>query len=173
MPVVKNSRNFPAAMRNKLIAKIHVAKKQLGLDEDEYRGIIQGATNGESDSCKGCNEAQLEQVMSRMTEWGFKPIVSASPAEGDKKPKIKLSPATRGKPDPTQIDKIRAMWIDLANKGIIRNRSDDAIQSFAKRLTRVDRLEWLSTKQCQTVLAALKAMEQKAVNNDNVITETH
>jgi phage gp16-like protein len=170
MSAVKNSRNFPAAMRNKLIAKIHVAKKQLGLNEDEYRGIIQGVTNGESESCKDCNEAQLEQIMSRMTEWGFKPVVTA-PAEGSK-PKVKLSPVTRGKPDPTQVDKIRAVWIDLANKGIIRNRSDDAIQSFAKRLTHVDRLEWLTTKQCQTVLAALKAMEQKATKNDSVTTET-
>jgi phage gp16-like protein len=170
MPAVKNSRNFPAAMRNKLIAKIHVAKKQLGLDDDQYRSIIQGATNGEADSCKDCNEAQLERIMTQMTEWGFKPVVTA-PAEGSK-PKVKLSPVTRGKPDPTQVDKIRAVWIDLANKGIIRNRSDDAIQSFAKRLTRVDRLEWLTTKQCQTVLAALKAMEQKAAKNDSVTTET-
>jgi phage gp16-like protein len=170
MPIVKNSRNFPAAMRNKLIAKIHVAKKQLGLDDDQYRGIILGATDGKADSCKNCNEAQLEQIMKQMTEWGFKPVVTA-PTEGEK-PKVKLSPVTRGKPDPTQVDKIRAVWIDLANKGIIRNRSDDAIQSFAKRLTRVDRLEWLTTKQCQTVLVALKAMEQKAEVNDSVITET-
>jgi phage gp16-like protein len=165
MPVV-NSRRFPAAMRNKLIAKIHVAKKQLGLDDDQYRGVIQGVTGGESDSCSNCSEVQLEQIMSRMTEWGFKPAITA-PAEGEK-PKVKLSPVTRGKPDPTQVDKIRAVWIDLANKGIIRNRSDDAIQSFAKRLTKIDRLEWLTTKQCQTVLAALKAMGQK----DSAITET-
>jgi phage gp16-like protein len=147
-------------MRNKLIAKIHVAKNQLGLDDDQYRAIILGATNDKADSCKDCDEAQLEQVMKQMTEWGFKPAITP-PTEGDK-PKKKLSPVTRGNPDPTQIDKIRAVWIDLANKGIVRNRYEDALQKFTRRLTKVDRVEWLTTKQCQTVLAALKAMEQKA-----------
>jgi phage gp16-like protein len=156
--VVQNSRKFPDAMRNKLIAKIHVAKKQLKLADDDYRGLILGSTDGEADSCKDCNEYQLEQVLAALTRQGFTPVIDAS--------KVKLSPKTKDKADPTQVDAIRALWIDLANKGVIRNRSDDAIQRFAKRLTQVDRLEWLDTKQCQTVLAALNNMKKQAENKE-------
>jgi phage gp16-like protein len=153
------SRTYPNAMRNRIIAKIHVAKKQLDLGEDEYRGLIAGATNGKAESCKDCNKSELEQILQLMERRGFTPIVK-TPAE---KPKVKLSPRTRDKAegDHEQIDKIRAMWIDLANKGIVRNRSEDAVQAFAKRLTKVDRLEWLNPKQCSTVLAALNAMAKQ------------
>jgi phage gp16-like protein len=153
------SRAYPDAMRKRIIAKIHVAKKQLSLDDDEYRGLIAGATNGKAESCKDCDESELEQILQLMERRGFTPVIKA-PSE---KPKVRLSPRTRDKPkgDHEQIDKIRAMWIDLANQGIIRNRSDDACQAFAKRLTKVDRLEWLNTKQCSTVLAALNAMAKQ------------
>lgn len=164
MPTTKSlevpaSRAYPDAMRKRIIAKIHVAKKQLGLDDDEYRGLIAGATNGKYESCKDCNESELEEILKLMERRGFTPIVKTS----SESPKVKLSPRTRDKPkgDHEQIDKIRAMWIDLANQGIIRNRSDDACQTFARRLTKVDRLEWLNTKQCSTVLAALNAMAKK------------
>lgn len=159
----QNSRKFPDAMRKQLIAKIHVAKKQLKLDDDSYRGLILGATDDKADSCKDCTEYHLEQVMTAMVNQGFKPVVTTS--------KVKLSPVTRDKADPTQVDKIRAQWIDMHQQGIIRDRSDTAIQRFAKRLTKVDRLDWLDTKQCQTVLAALKNMQKKHDDN-SATTET-
>lgn len=161
--VGQNSRKFPDAMRKQLIAKIHVAKKQLKLDDDSYRGLILGATDDKADSCKDCTEYHLEQVMTAMVNQGFKPVVTTS--------KVKLSPVTRDKADPTQVDKIRAQWIDMHQQGIIRDRSDTAIQRFAKRLTKVDRLDWLDTKQCQTVLAALKNMQKKHDDN-SATTET-
>jgi phage gp16-like protein len=147
------SNAYPAAMRNRIIAKIHVAKKQLSLCDDEYRAIIAGASDGLADSCKDCTEYQLDTILRLLEVRGFKPVVKAS--------KIKLSPTTKDKIDKDQVDKIRALWIDLANQGVVRNRSDDAISKFAKRLTKVDRLEWLTVAQCQTVIAALNAMSKK------------
>ena len=54
-----------------LIAKIHVAKTQLGLDDDNYRAILQRITG--QNSAKDCNLLQLQRVMAEMERLGFKP----------------------------------------------------------------------------------------------------
>ena len=58
---------FPAAMRKQMLAKIHVAKKQLGLDDDTYRDFLQGVTERDGEggkrSCKEMDESDLHNVL--------------------------------------------------------------------------------------------------------------
>lgn len=57
--------------RQGLIAKIHVAKAQLALDDDNYRAILQRITG--QNSSKNCDLQQLQRVMTEMERLGFKP----------------------------------------------------------------------------------------------------
>ena len=57
--------------RQGLIAKIHVAKTQLALDDDNYRAILQRVTA--KSSCAEMNLQELQRVMAEMERLGFKP----------------------------------------------------------------------------------------------------
>lgn len=131
--------------RNAILGKIHIAKKQLSMPDDDYRALIANITQGKT-SCKDCTPTELGAIVEALIGLGFKPA----------KPKVKLSPPASD--TPTQSDKIRAMWIDLDRRGIVKNRGDDALQKFVKRLTKVDRVEWLDHSQVVTVVAALSKM---------------
>ncbi len=135
----------PDPNRNAIIGKIHIAKQKLGIADDDYRAMISNLTEGKT-SCKDCSAKELGIIMDALTGLGFKPS----------KPKVKLSPKA-GK-NPSQADKIRAMWIDLYQSGVVRNRGDDALQHFVQQLTKVDRVEWLNHRQAVAVITALTKM---------------
>ena len=145
-------------MRNALIAKIHVAKKQLAMTDEEYRDFLESLTGQRS--CKDCEEHQLDSLMAAMIQLGFVPKI-----------KSKMSPQTRDKAEHDQADKIRAMWIDLGKRGIVRVPTEPSLRRFVKRLTKVDGgVEWLSVQQSSAVIAALNAMSDdsppKTVNTN-------
>lgn len=56
--------------RNTNLAKIHLAKQQLGLDDDTYRSIILQTTG--KDSAAKCTDRQLEKVVKTFEEKGWK-----------------------------------------------------------------------------------------------------
>ena len=57
---------------------------------------------------------------------------------------------------------MRAQWIELHNLGLVKDRSDAGLLKFCKRLTGVDRLEWLTPVQASKAIEGLKAMRQRA-----------
>ena len=57
-------------MSKPLIAKIHIAKKQLGLDDDTYRQALATATSGKT-SCANMNENELQAVLDAFKSKGF------------------------------------------------------------------------------------------------------
>lgn len=61
----------PEQKRKGLIAKIHVAKAQLNMEDDMYRQFLR-ETTGHS-SCKELDLLQLQRVMAKMERLGFKP----------------------------------------------------------------------------------------------------
>lgn len=152
----------PLESRKSQLAKIHIAKKQLKLDDEEYRGILQETI--QKASCKDATDAELGLVLGALKRMGFKaqkltqdPGPQSEAEFVDHRP-VKLSPSSRGKTEKSRIDKIRALWIDGHGKGIIKQRGEDALAAFAKRLTGVDRLEWLKPNQRNAVIQALTKM---------------
>jgi phage gp16-like protein len=129
-------------IRSKLIAKIHVAKKQLKIDDENYRVLLESNT-GKS-SCKDLDDKELEAMLEVFYSLGFK----------------KMFPKTRNKTEHNQVDKIRACWIDLAKRDLVPD-GEAALLGFVKRQTKVDRLEWLTPRQCNSVIEALKAISAR------------
>jgi phage gp16-like protein len=127
---------------NPLIAKLHIAKKQLGLDDASYRALLVAAT-GKS-SAKDMREGELVAAMEAFKKAGFKALP----------PKTAEQKAAARKP---YVAKIYALWGDLEKSGDLTDPSLKALQSFVKRQTGMDRVEWLGPEDATKVTEGLKA----------------
>lgn len=128
--------------KNRLIAKIHVAKKQLAMNDDDYRAVLERVTG--KTSSRDLPIAKLNDVLNEMKSLGFK-TTTATKRIG-----------TRKLADDPQAKKIRAMWITLRDMGELKDPSEAALLSFVKRMTKVSAFEWLDSKQADTVIDALR-----------------
>jgi len=107
------------------IAAMHVAKKQLGLDDETYRATLAQVT-GKSSSA-AMSEAERQKVLEHFRQSGFK-----GAATGRRK-------ALEGKFAP----KLQALWIAGWNLGLVRDRDDRALLSFVRRQTGIDHVRFL------------------------------
>ena len=55
--------------RQKMLSKIHIGKKQLGLDDDVYRDVLAQATGKRS--CKDMDDGELAAVLNLLQQKGF------------------------------------------------------------------------------------------------------
>ena len=131
--------------RVKLIAQIHVAKKQLGLTEAEYRGLLAAAAGKESSAAM--NAAELGRVIEALVKAGFKPAFKGAP-DGKKsaRPQVRL---------------IFGLWSELARRGAVENGARPALFAFVKRMSGVDHPDWLDKAQANKIVEALKAMRDR------------
>ncbi|MBF0096272.1 MAG: DUF1018 domain-containing protein [Magnetococcales bacterium] len=53
-----------------MVSKIHIARSQLGMTEDEYRALLHGETGKES--CAQMDHRELSDVLARMIRLGFR-----------------------------------------------------------------------------------------------------
>ena len=118
--------------RNRDLAKIHIAKKQLCLSDEDYRQMLwtvaRVRSSGDLDSHG--RKVVLEHLVSR----GFKSAQSGRPV-----------PAGSRAP---MLGKIHAMLAD-AGKPIAYG------DALAKRIAKSDRLEWCAPEGLRKVIAAL------------------
>lgn len=110
------------------LAAIHVAKKQLGLDDETYRDLLQRVTGKRS--AGELTEAEAGRVLEEMRGKGFERGVRTAPAGA-----MKL--------DGPYAAKLRALWITGWNLGVTNDRTDAALVAFVKRQTGIDHVSWL------------------------------
>lgn len=135
-----------------LIAKIHVAAKDLRLADDTRRALMVRVTG--KASTKDMDAAELSAVIAELQRQGWRPT-----AKGGSKPAART---TRRPADHPVARKARAMWISLHQLGAVRNPSDAALEAFACRQLRVEVFQWADQGQGFKLIEALKAMAEKA-----------
>jgi phage gp16-like protein len=140
MRAVKSKRDdaprSPADLaRNRQIAQIHVAKKQLAMDEATYRAVLVRVTGARS--LTQLEGAALDRVIAEMRRLGFVPT--------GKRP-LARHPHVR---------KIYALWTSMAP--LIGDCSHQALCAFVQRQTGVSVPEWLDGQQANKVTEGLKA----------------
>ncbi|MCL1048436.1 regulatory protein GemA [Shewanella abyssi] len=152
-----------ASSSKRLFTLINIAKTQLQLDDGLYRSMLKHATGKES--LRAMNLSELEQALECFKQKGFKPTRVGTSLNS---PKKGIKPAVKGKRLSPQsgntkvaiIDKIRAVWITMANHNIIQDASETALDSYARRMTKsqqqVDSVAWLNPQQAKRVLESLK-----------------
>lgn len=137
--------------RRALLAKVHIAKVQLGMVEDDYRAVIQRHTG--APSAKDASEDQLVAVLKEFEAKGFSP-------------RARLDPVRRGSRAPRRADhpvarKARAMWLSLHQLGVVRNPSEAALDAFACRQLGCTVMQWADQALGYRLIEALKAMAQR------------
>lgn len=126
------------------IAAIHVAKKQLGLDDDVYRAKLVNITG--KDSTKDMTEAERQAVLTVLRNEGFEPKATARRPDGRQ--------TLTGK----YAKKLQALWIAAWNLGLVENRDDAALLAFVKRQTGIDHTRFLHHHDdASTAIEGLKA----------------
>lgn len=138
--------------RNAQLAAIHIAKKDLHLDDDTYRLVIHAHTNGRTTSAAKMNDAERRKLLEHFEARGFR--------NPSRKPR-------RASDDPL-AGKIYALWLQLATDRVVRDASHKALRSFVQRQTGVRAIEWLSTEQAIGVIEALKAWRNRGGSADAV-----
>jgi phage gp16-like protein len=136
-----------SAQRRSMLAKIHVAKKQLAMDEDDYRQILFNVTGHHS--LIDCTDEDLHMVVGAMKARGFKPV----PKSTGSGRATAMHPMAR---------KARAMWISLHHLGLVRNPSEEALEAFAKRQLGCEKLVWARQGDAHKLIEALKDMGKRA-----------
>jgi phage gp16-like protein len=130
--------------RTQLIRLIHVARRELGMDEDSYRQFLANIpVLEEATSCSKLSVPKLDVVLEQLKSKGFKVVPK------NKKPQGKLAN------DP-QSRLIRHLWLSLHTAGKVRDSSETALAKYVARLTKVDQLQWLNNRQATVVIESLK-----------------
>lgn len=129
----------PANARARLIKLIHVARRELNMDEPTYRTVLQSAGNAQSTTLMKVSE--LLAVLERLQKSGF----VIRPKSGDRRQTIN--------PD---ASKIRALWLFLHVLGVVRDPSEKALATYVKRIAKVDDLRWARGDATTVLIETLK-----------------
>ncbi|AXE33101.1 MULTISPECIES: gp16 family protein [Chromobacterium] len=121
-------------MRNPALAKIHIAKKELGLDDDTYRAMLLSV--GGAASSKDLSPAGVDRVLAHMKRCGWKPKSKAAdkPSVGQSKKRL--------------VSKLEALLAEA-------DRPWDYADAMAQRMYGVERAGWLAPVQLHGLVAAL------------------
>ena len=120
------------------IAAIHVLKAKLRLSDEDYRALLNHLTG--HTSSKDCTPAQQRQVRDHLQGLAERMGVD--------------SPRER---------KVWAIWLDMARRGLVHNKSAQALDAFVQRQTGVSALRWCSAAQLDAVIEALKLWQKRGV----------
>lgn len=144
VPKRNTSKFAPNRSYRLLIAKIHVAQKDMGLCDDDYRAILLRVAG--VGSAADMTEPQMQAVLAEFKRLGWQ----AKPRSG------RTSSA-----DHPSARKARALWISLHQLGVIRNPAESALEAFAARQLKVQKLQWINQSHCYKLVEALKAMAER------------
>jgi len=125
---------------NKTLAAIHIAKKDLGLDDDTYRDVLHRVAKVRS--AADLDDVGARRVMAEFNRLGF---------EGRSK-----------KSHRPIVAKARAQWIALHNLDEVDNPHDRALDAFGKTITGKDALSLSTNGEVGKVVEALKAWLARA-----------
>jgi phage gp16-like protein len=131
--------------RNEL-AKIHIAIKQLGISDDDYRQLL--FNRYKKRSAAKITLHQSWDLLAHFKKLGFQ----AKPPGAARTFRV---------PDDPQSRKIRALWITLAHGGAVRNPAESALNKYCKRMVGVEALAFATTGMKSRLIEHLKEWQRR------------
>ena len=125
--------------RNGLIRLIQVARRDLNLDETNYRAIL---------FAQGGNES-----LAAMPIDGMKKVLDYLKAQGFK---VRTTKTDRKQATGKDASKVRALWLFLHELGAVRDPSEAALTAYVKRIAKVDDVQWMRGGRVEFVIETLK-----------------
>jgi len=135
--------------RRKLIAAVHIAKKEMALEDASYRALLERVGGASSSADMG--EPQLQAVLTEFERLGWR---------GSKAKRV--GRRGRAQASSPQATKARALWLNLWNLGELRSSDEAALSAFLKRQCGVEALQWASPRQMNLAIEGLKAWCERA-----------
>lgn len=152
--------NTTAFDRNRHYQLLAIGKKELGWDDEFYYGIwlpMMGASKrNEKYSASTLTDRELVAAVSDMRAKGFQ-IKPGKQANGNRQ----ATPSQRTLAGDGQSKKMRSLWIEMAEQGIVRDASEVALAKFVHGMTGVEALQWLTTQQASRVIENLKRWQKR------------
>lgn len=158
------------------IAMIHIAKKQLGMSDADYRMLLMQASSDKGGcggvwSCANMSDDQLTRVMLAMKRAGFDPAKGyATTGTGKRKRGGKAAagkPARRvfaNRPKNTdEVPMLRKVAALLADA----KRPWNYAHHTAKQMFGIERLEWLDSSQLHKLIGALQIDADRRAKRKN------
>ena len=137
------------------LARIHIAAKDLGLDEVVYRQVLINETGKRS--AGDLTYGQARTVIEYFEKCGW----IGNAVQG---PTSKVQGESRtGFASPRQIGMIRGLWADLSYAP--KEKRDGALREFLWKRFRVSDLRFLSSEGASKVIVALQAMQGQGSRN--------
>lgn len=140
------------SVRKGLYAKIHIARKELRLDEETYRDML--AERYGVRTASKMSIAGLEDLVAHFVNLGWKPSQRAAPKRAGSR---KASPGREAR-------KARALWISLFHMGVVADPSEAALAAYARRQTKIEAPEWIH--EWRPVIEGLKEWAARAAGVD-------
>lgn len=134
----------PAQPRNNGLAQIHIAKAQLGLDDETYRAMLWGVARVRS--AKDLDHAGRARVLAHLKACGFKAAAPKAPTPG--RPN-NITTSDRG----PMLRKVEAMLLEAG-------RPWDYAHAMCRQMFHKERLEFINEAELHKLVAAL-VIDQK------------
>lgn len=143
--------------RQSELAQIHIAKKDLGMEDDAYRALLMDVAK--VDSSSKLDFQGRHAVIHRMKALGWKPKPRKVGPKSNK-PKGPVYKKSLG-------DKIRALWIELYELGIIHDKSEAALMKYVKRMTggKFEAPQFCDTPEAIKIIESIKQWRKRAEDN--------
>ena len=129
----------PSAVRRGLLARVHIASKELALAPESYQAILRRVTG--KGSAADCTDKQLEAVIDDFRRLGWVPKTKRPTS---KKAHVRL---------------IYALWVDM--RPLLASPTGAALRAFVERQSGVADPEWLDARRARPVIEGLKAWKAR------------
>ncbi len=146
-----------ATLPKNYLAAIHITHKALGLSKDDALALKLRVTGVAS--AGDMTEQQRKRYLSHLQK--LQTIMAPPQKPGSANPRPALY-RTIDDMDDARWQKVRALWAALADAGVVRNDTDDALMSYVQRQTKVTHWRFLNGYQVNNVIEALKAWIKRA-----------
>ena len=133
------------------IAILHVARRELALDEDSYRAAL--LAHGGVSSARDLDYGGFRAVMRHFEACGFRR--RTPPPET---PPPQDTAIGRRMASPGQIRKIYALWYSLGPSYNRPGKEKQALRAFLTRRFRISHENFLTVEKARSVIEALKRM---------------
>ena len=144
--------------RDREIKLIHVARRELAMDDATYRAMLM-LVAGVTSSAK-LDGAGRKKVIDHMKLKGFK---------------VKSKGILPGAPAPIadpQYRKILALWGDLARSGTVHVNTEAAIRVYIKRITGCDDYRFCNNAQVTSIIESLKKWRDRVAQPSDPVPDT-
>lgn len=125
------------------LAAIHLLKKQLGQTDDEYRDLMATVCGGVRSA------ADLDAAGRARFRSHLEKCVKANGGHA--------APARKRRPLRPHEAKLWSLWMQLADDGLVAQRTMKALNAWCKRMTGVDDIGFLNAPQQRLAIEGLKA----------------